>query len=206
MSTLNSHVLVLNKNFEATRVTNARVAFILLCRGVAEAIDYESEDNGVFANYDFDSWAELSEYKEEFSKDNYRWVKAVGGSIAVPQIVRLLFSKRRASPQRLTRKNLFARDQNKCQYCGKRFATSELTLDHVVPSSRGGGNTWDNLACACVKCNSRKDNKTPSEAGMKLLTMPARPTSALVLPAESKRHWSWKHFVDEAYWNVELKD
>lgn len=206
MSTLNSHVLVLNRNFEATRVTNARVAFILLCRGVAEAIDYEKEDNTTFANYDFSTWTELSEYKSQFEKDNYRWVNLIDGVIAVPQIVRLLFSKRRPSPQRLTRKNIFARDANKCQYCGNKFSTSDLTLDHVMPSSRGGGNTWDNLVCACVKCNSKKDNKTPQEAGMKLLTVPARPTSALVLPSVSKRHWSWKHFVDEAYWNVELKD
>ena len=66
---------------------------------------------------------------------------------------------------RLNRRNIFARDGNHCQYCGKRFATSELSLDHVVPTCRGGDTSWENLVCACVRCNVRKGGRTPQEAG-----------------------------------------
>lgn len=77
----------------------------------------------------------------------------------------------------LSRKNIMRRDGYRCQYCGCK--TKELTLDHIIPKSRGGADTWDNLTTACKKCNNKKGNRTPEEAGMKLLNPPSRPNHIL---------------------------
>jgi 5-methylcytosine-specific restriction endonuclease McrA len=109
---------------------------------------------------------------------------------------------------RLNRRNLYARDGNKCQYCGRRFPTSELSIDHVVPQSRGGENSWANLVCACVRCNARKGNKTPPEAGMDLVRTPRRPRTCPDRRIRlRRRHYeAWRVFLNEAYWTVELRD
>jgi 5-methylcytosine-specific restriction endonuclease McrA len=108
---------------------------------------------------------------------------------------------------KLNRRNLYARDHNRCQYCGKRYPTSELSLDHVTPRSQGGGNTWENIVCACVKCNTKKGGRTPAQAHMKLIVQPRRPRRSPVLTVKmsDSRYASWKQFLDFAYWNVELK-
>jgi 5-methylcytosine-specific restriction endonuclease McrA len=79
----------------------------------------------------------------------------------------------------LSRKNIIRRDNYRCQYCGKK--TSTLTIDHVIPKSRGGTDTWDNLVAACVKCNNKKGNRTPSEANMPLLKKPRKPNHIMFL-------------------------
>ncbi|MCA9568826.1 MAG: HNH endonuclease [Myxococcales bacterium] len=76
----------------------------------------------------------------------------------------------------LTRRNLLARDGSTCQYCGHHGVSRELTVDHVMPRSRGGGSTWDNLVIACGPCNRKKGDRTPREAGMPLLSRPMQPT------------------------------
>ena len=99
-------------------------------------------------------------------------------------------------------------DNNRCQYCGKHFATKELTLDHVIPRVQGGEHTWDNLVCACVKCNARKGGRTPHQAHMHLIRRPVRPkrNPSIMLRLGSAKYHSWTAFLDEAYWTVELKD
>lgn len=92
--------------------------------------------------------------------------------IVVNRVVRYVFSG--FSP---SRKNICIRDENTCQYCEKRLPLGELTLDHVLPRSRGGKNEWDNLVACCRKCNQKKGSKTPDEAGMKLLRQPTKPKS-----------------------------
>jgi hypothetical protein len=90
--------------------------------------------------------------------------------VFAPSVIRLLAY--RYVPVRMqvvTKKNIYLRDNHTCQYCGRKLHASELTLDHVLPRSRGGRNTWENLVTACKKCNQAKDNMTPEEAGMKLL-------------------------------------
>ena len=78
------------------------------------------------------------------------------------------------------RQNVIWRDDNQCQYCAKFFPTDKLTIDHVLPSSRGGKNTWLNLVTACKKCNQKKGDKTPKEAGMKLICKPYRPKTNIL--------------------------
>jgi len=204
-SALDSHVLVLNKHYMAIRVVNARRAFSLLFRDLAEVVSLEA---GQYVNYDFDSWVEVSELKQQFEPDGHDWIHTVHLSIAVPRIVRLLFYDH--LPRRdvkLNRRNIYARDQNRCQYCGKKYPTSELSLDHVVPRSLGGGASWDNLVCACMKCNVKKGGQTPKQAGMKLIAKPVKParSPSITINMSDGRYRSWKQFLDHAYWSVELK-
>lgn len=210
-SGLDCSVLMLNANYAALRVISARRAFSLLFKQddhsgcVAEIVSYE---DGRYVSYDFDDWRELSQFRREFEPAKHDWVRCVKFDLVVPRIVRVLtFSRLPKQEVKLNRRNIYARDENRCQYCGKRFSTSDLSIDHVVPRSRGGTTAWENLCCCCLKCNVKKGGRTPKEAGLKLITPPAKPRRSPVLRiklSDSKYH-SWKQFLDHAYWNVELK-
>lgn len=202
---LGAKVLVLNRHYMATRVVSAKRAFILLAREAAEVIH---ADDGSYANYDFATWAELSELRKQFEPDMHDWVRTVRFDIAVPRIIRLIScDKLPAQRVKLNRRNLFARDHNRCQYCGSRFPTSELSIDHVVPRSQSGPDTWENLVCACVRCNSRKGGRTPDQARMNLIRNPVRPkrNPLITIKLSSDKYASWKAFLDDAYWSVELR-
>jgi 5-methylcytosine-specific restriction endonuclease McrA len=204
-SVLNNNVLVLNKHYAALRVVSVRRAFSLLFRQMAEVVHVERDE---FLSYDLESWCDVSELKRRFEPDGHDWLRTVQLEIAVPRIIRLLFYDRLPRQQvKFNRRNIFARDQSRCQYCGKRFSTTELSLDHVVPRSRGGTSTWENVVCCCIQCNVRKGGRTPQEAHMRLITPPKRPRRSPVLRIKLSdgRYASWKHFLDHAYWNVELK-
>ena len=208
MTALNEQVLVLNKNFTAIGIATVKRALCMLLGGVAEAVDVERAADGRdhrYSTYDFDSWVELSEFRDEFERDQYSFIQCVRMRLAAPLIVRLTgYGEYRKIKPRLSRRNIFARDDNTCQYCGKKTKLSELSIDHVVPKSRGGKLEWTNVACACTKCNVKKANRTPKEAAMKLIKVPRAPMHAFGVAKVG--HWSWKHFVDEAYWCVELRD
>ncbi|MEM1304364.1 MAG: HNH endonuclease [Planctomycetota bacterium] len=204
---MNASVLVLNRQYMAIHVIDVRRAFRLLLRELAEVVHIE---DGQYANYDFDSWREVSEFRAEFEEDDPHtdWVQSVNFSIQAPRVLRLLNYDRTPRPRvRLNRRNLFARDNNRCQYCGKSFVTSELSIDHVIPSCRGGQTTWENVVCACVRCNVRKGGRTPQEAGMKLYKKPVRPKRSPMLAVKlgNPKYASWRTFVDAAYWSVDLK-
>ncbi len=202
---LNSHVLVLNKHYMPVRIVNVRRAVSLLVRNLAEVIDL---DKGQYNNYDFDSWLEVSELKREFEPHDHDFISTVKISVAVPRIVRLLFYDRLPKKDvTLNRRNIFARDGNKCQYCGKKFPPSELSLDHVIPRSLGGGASWENLVCACVKCNVKKGSRPLEKTNMRLITKPVKPKRSPVVQVNmvDGRYKSWKQFLDHAYWSVELK-
>jgi len=202
---LNAKVLVLNKLYMALRVISAKRAFSLLARDLAEVIHVES---GQYLSYDFESWAELSALREQFAHDHYDWVRTVRLEIAVPKVIRLFGYDRVPQQQvKLNRRNLFARDRNQCQYCGHRFPTSELSIDHVLPRAQGGGDTWENLVCSCVRCNARKGGRTPDQARMSLVRKPVRPrrNPMITLRLGNEKYASWKAFLDNAYWSVELR-
>jgi 5-methylcytosine-specific restriction endonuclease McrA len=198
-------VLLLNRLYMAVRVITARRALTLLYRELAEVVSCES---GQYLSYDFNDWVELSQAKARFEPEKHDWVRTVRFQVAVPRIVRLLVYERLPRVEvKLNRRNLFARDQNRCQYCGKKFPTSELSVDHVVPRTQGGQTVWENLVCACVRCNVRKGGRTPAQANMRLVAPPRRPRRSPILTVKlsDARYASWKQFVDFAYWNVELK-
>ena len=202
---LNSSVLVLNRQYMAVHVVNVRRAFCLLLNELAEVIHIE---DGQYGNYDFQSWREISEMHAEFKEPHEDWIRSVNFEVRVPRVLRLLYYDRLPKQRvRLNRRNIFARDANQCQYCGKKFPTSELSLDHILPTCRGGTTTWENLVCACVKCNVRKGGRLPKEAGMKLIRPPVRPKRSplLTIKLGNPKYSSWKTFLDSAYWSVDLK-
>ena len=204
-SGLDYNVLVLNKHYMAIRVVRARRAFSLLFRELAEVISFEEN---VYSGYNFQSWCEVSQFKRQFQPDGHDWVSTVNFHIAVPRIIRLLFYDRLPRNEvKFNRRNIFARDRNKCQYCGKWYPTSELSLDHVIPKNMGGKSVWGNVVCACVKCNVKKGGLIPKQAGMTLVQKPDRPKRNPIVHIHlgHQRYQSWKQFLDNAYWSVELK-
>lgn len=197
-SLLNTKVLVLNRSFLPIHITSVRRAFSLLYQGLAHAVDQE------YRTFDFDSWAELSASVHD------ERIGLVNRAIRVPRVILLLaydrVPKRRV---RFSRFNIYSRDRNTCQYCGKKFPRSELNLDHVIPRSRGGKSTWENVVCSCHECNRRKGGRTPEEAGMTLLRPPRRPewTPFMLETFSLRRYKEWAPFlsvVDASYWNTEL--
>jgi 5-methylcytosine-specific restriction endonuclease McrA len=207
-SPLDASVLVLNKLFMAVHVISVRRAFVLLCKELAEVVSLE---DGQFATYDFPTWREVSEYRLknfQYCAEEDDWVRTASTQIQVPRVIRLLdYEKVPRHTVKFNRRNIFARDNNQCQFCGKRFPTNELSLDHVVPRSQGGLSSWENIVCACIDCNVRKGGRTPKQAHMSLIRKPEKPKRSplLNLKLTSKKYQSWKTFLDNAYWSVELK-
>jgi 5-methylcytosine-specific restriction endonuclease McrA len=112
----------------------------------------------------------------------------------MPLVIRLVYYVR--IPHRLslpvTRRTVLARDHYTCQYCGRQPSRKDLTVDHVLPRSRGGHTAWENVVAACQRCNGRKGNRTPEEAGMSLLSPPVRPryvALTLVEGGETRHVW-----------------
>ena len=170
---LDASVLVLNRLYLAVHVVSVRRAFGLLVKGLAEVITL---DDGRYASYDFQSWREVSEAKARFKGPDDEFIRAVHFEIQVPRIIRLFgYDRLPRHRVRFNRRNLFARDGNRCQYCGKKMPTTELSLDHVIPKSQNGKSTWENIVCCCVKCNVKKGGRTPEQAHMHQITKPVKP-------------------------------
>ena len=139
----------------------------------------------------------VEEYEMEIRAPSIAW--------RVPAVVRLRKTFRRyAKPVKFSRVNIYARDNYRCQYCAIKCTVDELTYDHVVPRSQGGKTTWENIVSACYTCNRRKANRTPVQAGMKLLSTPARPTwmpSVQIRVSARSVPDAWRDYV---YWTVEI--
>lgn len=152
MARMNGKVLVLNQNYEPMSVCNVKKAIILIFGGKAEVVAAQPD----------------------------QFVRSVTRQYPTPSIVRLIFYV--AVPYKkimLTRKNILRRDGNRCTYCGR--ADLPLTLDHVIPKSQGGQDTWENLVTACTKCNNKKANRTPEQANMPLHRKPIRPNPVMFI-------------------------
>ncbi len=192
---LESPVLVLNRGFAALTLTDVRRCFTLFYKGHVRAVlpDYSTVD--------WEEWRDIPVPPED--EDVVRTPTML---LKVPRVIQLLSCERPPRHDvKFSRHNIYVRDGNRCQYCGKRFSTSELSLDHIVPLSRGGGSSWENVVCACLPCNVRKGSRLPEEAGMALRRPPVKPKSTpLGLLAPHRIHPTWKNFLDVAYWNVEL--
>ena len=205
-SALDASVLVLNRLFMAVHIVPVRRAFCLLCKDLAEVVSME---DGQYATYDFTTWREVSEYRAKFFREeDDDWLRTVNCEIQVPRVIRLVgYEKLPKQTVKFNRRNIFARDNNQCQYCGKRFSISELSLDHVVPRSQDGRSTWENIVCACLSCNVRKGGRTPRQAHMTLIRKPEKPKRSpmLNLKLSHRKYQSWRTFLDNAYWSVELK-
>ena len=136
----------------------------------------------------------------EYSAD--KTIKGVNRTWPMPSVVRLVRSfKRDRLRTKFSRINVYARDGFRCQYCGERKDTEDLTFDHVVPRAQGGKTTWENVVACCVPCNSGKANRTPSQAGMRLLAIPRKPRylPAIMVPLDKHAPPEW-----ENYWRTKL--
>lgn len=194
-SSLDCHVLVLNKLYQPVRIVSARRAFVLLSREIAEVIDI---DGSSWLTFTFGDWLDMSELWYDAERERHDWTHTVRLPIAVPRIIRLLeFDRVITATVNLNRRNIFARDAHRCQYCGKRFRVSELTLDHVVPRSQGGGDSWTNLVTACAGCNAKKGGRTPAQANMPLIRKPFKPKRSPLVPQNLShtRYASWETFL-----------
>jgi 5-methylcytosine-specific restriction endonuclease McrA len=194
---LDGHVLVLNRVFQAVQITSARRALTLLYKGQVKAVDSE------YRTYDFENWADIP-----IQADDDHFVRTPSRNILIPHVVQLLvFDRLPRQEVKFSRGNIYLRDGNRCQYCGKKFSSSELSLDHVVPISRGGKSSWENVVCACLPCNVKKGNKLLTETGIQLRRLPVRPKWHPLHRLQGRNFPDiWKNFLDEAYWNVELKE
>ena len=200
---LGSSVLVLNRGYMAVHIVNVRRAFALLYRELAEVLDVE---DGQYANYDFSTWLEISELRSDDKSDNDDWIRSVSFEIQVPRVIRLLnFDRIPKHTLRFNRRNLFARDNNRCQYCGRNLPQSQLSMDHVIPRSRGGETNWENIVCCCVNCNTRKGGRTPQEARMQLIAKPKRPRQSPLLASKLKnpKYATWRAFLANSTMSVD---
>jgi 5-methylcytosine-specific restriction endonuclease McrA len=204
----NAAVLVLNRHYQPIHVTNAKRAFTLLYLGVARVVDQQ------FRTFDFESWAQLSDDLAETRRSGtgHDVVRTVNRAILVPRVIILqLYDRIPRTKVRFSRYNIYLRDGNTCQYCGRELPRTDLNLDHVVPRAQGGRTTWENVVCCCIDCNLSKGARTPEQAGIKLLKTPMRPrwTPTFRTQAGKVRYREWLPFLgvaDASYWNVELKD
>ncbi len=170
MTTLHRPVLVLNASYEPINVCAARRALVLILKGIASP--------------------------EEFSP---LLLHSARHAIKLPSVIRLLEYRRIPHQTRaLSRKNILIRDRYTCQYCLRTMPSAEMTLDHVIPRSRTGESTWENLVACCHSCNNKKGNRTPEEAGMKLQRAP-RPfnlhTSRHLMRLLGKSDDQWRKYL-----------
>jgi 5-methylcytosine-specific restriction endonuclease McrA len=197
---IQTSVLVLNKSFLPVQITTVRRAFCLLYAGIARAV------NSQYETFDYDSWQQISVERENDT------IGLVDRVIRVPRVILLIaydrVPKRRV---RFSRYNIFARDKNTCQYCGKKFLRHELNLDHVIPRGQGGTSSWENVVCSCHHCNRHKGGRTPEEARMRLIAYPRKPAwtppfNVSLRGGEIRKEWMpfLDFMVDISYWNTEL--
>lgn len=199
---LDQPVLVLNRLWQAVNVCTVRRAFMLLFQGHAQVVS--ADGDRTYSTHDFEGWRDVSRHAPDDEM-----VKTVSFRIRIPRIIVLLaFDRLPKKEVKFTRHNVFERDKNTCQYCARVFDRKDLNIDHVIPRDKGGKTVWENVVCSCIPCNTRKGNRLVHEAGLRLLRKPERPKwrpfvqFTFGVPA----HESWSHFVDLAYWNVELSD
>ena len=173
------HTLLLNATYEPLQVVPWKKALTLLFAGKAEVV---------------------AEYERE--------VHSISFSVKLPSILRLLkFVKisHRHTRLKFSRANIYARDDYRCQYCGQRCASDELTFDHVIPIVQGGNKSWENIVTCCVRCNHRKGGRTPEEAGIRLVRRPSAPNWVATRISFSIGYRSapesWRDYL---YWNIEL--
>jgi 5-methylcytosine-specific restriction endonuclease McrA len=163
------HVLVLNASYEPLNVCSTRRAYVLVFKGKAEVV-------------------------ERLDKP----LRSASGSFIWPHVIRLLHYVRvpRAIQRKISRRALFARDGWRCVYCGT--SGGRLTLDHVVPRSKGGESIWENVVTACAPCNLRKGDRTPEQVGMELRSVPRPPAPVLFIRLAAPRiPQGWTPYLGE---------
>jgi 5-methylcytosine-specific restriction endonuclease McrA len=185
-------VLVLNRNWQAIHVRTPADAFCQMATGAATALEIEGEE--YIRPVTWAEWITLPVREQDQA------VRTARGAIRVPTvIVAVNFDRVPKKRPKLCAKNIRERDGNRCQYTGRVLHPDEGSLDHVVPRSRGGPDTWENLVWSAKDVNTRKGNRLPHEAGLKLLSVPRAPKEQLVTATIRNSHSipEWKLFLNE---------
>jgi 5-methylcytosine-specific restriction endonuclease McrA len=183
---LYSKSLVLNRSFLPIHITSVRRACVMLYQGIARAVDTR------YQTFDFNGWCRIEPTAEA------ELLGLVGRHMPTPRVILLVhYDRVPVRHIRFSRFNVYARDRNTCQYCGKRFARQDLNLDHVIPRSQGGLSTWENIVCSCHSCNRRKGGRTPEQSGIRLLRKPTRPgwTPFMAEAFSLRRYGAWQPFL-----------
>lgn len=172
-------VLKINQNYEPIEIISWKEAMRLIFLEKAEVVQ---------------------EYEDKF-------LRTAKTTFKMPAVIRLNSSFKRPRKRiKFNRKNIWARDRYRCLYCGKKFSSNELTLDHVIPRAQGGTTCWENIVACCVPCNDKKRNRTPAQANMKLKRHPAKPDwmpvaimslSRSTIPEPWKAYCFWLDSEDE---------
>lgn len=166
---MSDKVLVLNATYEPLNVCTAKRALVLMLKNKAEVV--------------------------EASDRSFHSAEAL---FPLPTVIKLRYFVRvpRGERRKVSRRAVLARDNHLCQYCG---SGAHLTIDHIIPRSRGGLSTWDNIVTSCAPCNSRKGDRLPREAGMRLRRRPKPPGPlAFIYMAASEIHLTWRPYLDFA--------
>ncbi|MDH5675159.1 MAG: HNH endonuclease [Myxococcales bacterium] len=183
---LDAPVLVLNRFYQPVRVTRARRALTLLFAGSGQALDRD------YRQHDFERWLQGAPGEGD------EVIGTSSGPLRIPRLLLLLhYGRVPRNTMRLSRRNVYLRDDHTCQYCGQRKTPRDLNLDHVTPRSRGGKTTWENLVTSCRRCNFNKGSHSLDEAGMRLMRVPIRPnwTTAAALAAAPRHFAEWEPFL-----------
>ena len=181
---LGEPTLVLNRSWMAITTTTVRRALSLVFQESAHIICPRT-----YEVHDFTSWL-----SQEVNGDPF--IRTVRMRVRMPEVI--VLRSYDGLPTRTVafgRRNLYRRDAYTCQYCGRRPGAADLTIDHVLPRSRGGKTTWENCVLACVDCNKRKANRPPEEAGMRLQRPPVAPHWSWDVELGSRRRESWESFL-----------
>lgn len=185
MNALERSVLVLNKNWFPVAVSSAADALTKMYQSKAFAVDEET-----YAVMRFGEWVERGVQKGRL------FVKTPSYPVQVPEII--VLSEYGEVPLRhmnYSKFSIFKRDKYTCQYCGSQPGRERVTIDHVVPKSRGGKTTWENCVTSCEPCNANKASATPDEVGMKLRSTPSRPEPMKILRAKIGGRKVWRKFI-----------
>jgi 5-methylcytosine-specific restriction endonuclease McrA len=197
---LNRQVLVLNRHWVAVHVCTVRRALTLLFQELARVVTAD------FETYDFQSWRELS----AFADGTHPIIHTPNFQMLLPRVI--VLSRYQSWPPRLikfNRGNIFIRDHHTCQYCGRTPREDDLTIDHMIPKSRGGHTVWENVVLACTTCNTKKGNRLPSECGMQPIRAPKKPSwlsTIYSIHLDEDNRSLWQKFVDTAYWETRLHE
>jgi len=197
----NRKVLVLNKSWTPIGIVPLDKA---LTKVFSTYSDGSPKAKIVDAVNDFrmctwDDWSRM------IPAENEQKIRTVNAVFRVPEVIQYTrYDKLPKKRVHYNRRTIYRRDAYMCQYCGKKKSTTELSLDHVIPKCQGGLTNWENIVVACTECNSRKADRTPQQAGMRLLREPFKPKHNFLV--EDIRVDSWQAFLGEAYWLTELEN
>ena len=185
MGVMNEKVMVLNKVWYPIRIVSLKRALKLIFAEKAFIVDID------FSTYSWEKWENISVNEDEI------YIQTTRSKVKIPLVIVLKnYDKVCKRPLRLTKKNIFLRDGNTCQYSGKKVNMKDADIDHIIPKSRGGENNWNNMVVCCKEINRKKGNKTPEECGLKLIKTPTTPTQSRFLFLSGRKIPDfWKNFL-----------